>query len=138
MGGVHFLWFYQIASWIKWKDKPTKILRHQNSQNFQSSAVSCASKRKQTTDLAVLKSFKQNVVIGDAHHAKRISYGFDDELSVIKLKHIKAGYPPQICYFCDKYVYCWKRIPINSTTNVRWEKKHCIFSHWFAKLMNKK
>ena len=57
--------------------------------------MSCASKRKQTTDLAVLKSVKWNVVIGDVHRAKRISYGFDYELSVIKLKHIKAGCPPK-------------------------------------------
>ena len=42
---------------------------------------------------AVPKSYKRNVIIGDAHRAKRISCNFDYEISVIKSKYIKAGCP---------------------------------------------
>ena len=58
----------------------------------------CVSKRKQKTDSwnsAVPKSYKRNVIIADVHHGKRISCDFDYEISVIKKKYIKAGYPPK-------------------------------------------
>ena len=45
--------------------------------------------------MAVPKSYKQNVIIEDVHRAKRISCDFDYEISVIKSKYIKAGYPPK-------------------------------------------
>ena len=44
---------------------------------------------------AVPKSYKRNAIIGDVHRAKRISCDFDYEISVIKSKYIKAGYPPK-------------------------------------------
>ena len=44
-------------------------------------------------NLAVPKSYKGNVIIGDVHRAKRISCDFDNEKSLIKSKYIKAGYP---------------------------------------------
>ena len=38
---------------------------------------------------------KKNVIIRDVHRAKRINCDFDYEISVIKSKYIKAGYPPR-------------------------------------------
>ena len=71
----------------------TKILRSSNQ-------IHCFMYHKENKKLihwnsAVPKSYKRNVIIGDVHHAKRISCDFDYELSVIKLKYIKAGYPPK-------------------------------------------
>ena len=44
---------------------------------------------------AVPKSYKRNVITGDVYRAKRISRDFDNGISVIKSKCIKAGYPPR-------------------------------------------
>ena len=43
----------------------------------------------------VPKGYKWNVIIGDADRVKRRSCDFDYEMSVIKSKYIKAGYPPR-------------------------------------------
>ena len=47
----------------------------------------------------VPKSYERNVIIGDDHRAKRISCYFDYEISVIKSKYVKAGYPPKFVTF---------------------------------------
>ena len=43
----------------------------------------------------VLKSYKRNINIEYVHRAKKISRDFDYEISAIKSKYIKAGYPPR-------------------------------------------
>ena len=56
------------------------------------------SKKKQRPihwNSAVRKSYKPNIIIGVVHRAKRITCDFDYEISVIKSKYIKAGYPPK-------------------------------------------
>ena len=69
----------------------TKILRTSNQ-------VQCFTYQKENKqpihwNSAVPKSYKRNVIIGDDHHAKRISCDFDYEILVIKSKYIKVGYP---------------------------------------------
>ena len=44
---------------------------------------------------AVPKWYQRNVIIGNVHRAKIISCDFDYEISVIKSKYVKAGYPPR-------------------------------------------
>ena len=80
----------------------SKVLRTSNQ-------VQCFMYQKENKQLihwnsAVPKSYKRNVTIRDVHRAKRIftmkydydyDYDFDYEISVIKLKYIKAGYPPR-------------------------------------------
>ena len=71
----------------------TKILRTSNQ-------IQCFMYHKENKKLihwnsAVPKSYKQNVIIGDAHRAKKISCDFDYEISVIESKYIKTGYPPK-------------------------------------------
>ena len=75
----------------------TKILRTsiQTSNQIQSKCFVHQKENKKPINwnLAVPKSYKQNAIIADVHCAKRISCDFDYEISVIKSKYIKAGYP---------------------------------------------
>ena len=71
----------------------TKILRTSN--QIQCFMYQKENKKPIHWNSAVPKSYKRNVIIGDVHRAKRISCDFDYEISVIKSKYIKAGYPPK-------------------------------------------
>ena len=53
---------------------------------------------------AVPRNYKKNVIVGDLHHANKISFNLEKEISIIKAKYLKAGYPngfidPIIIYF---------------------------------------
>ena len=61
---------------------------------------------------AVPKSYKRNVIIGDVHHAERISCDFDYEILVIKSKYIKAGYSPKFVTFVINTCTAEKEEPI--------------------------
>ena len=84
---------HQIHNWIK----PEKILRRQDSQNFLSNHWNSA----------VPKSYKRNVIIGDVHHAKRISCGFDYEISVIKSKYIRAQHDLNTMSYIKLQLRCY-------------------------------
>ena len=71
----------------------TKILRTSN--QIQCFVYQKESKQPIHRNSAVPKIYKQNVIIGDVHRAKRISCDFDYEILVIKSKNIKADYPPR-------------------------------------------
>ena len=71
----------------------TKILR--TSYQIQCFVYQKEKKKLIHCNLAVPKSYKQNVIIRDVHRAKRISCDFNYEILVIKSKYIKAGYPPK-------------------------------------------
>ena len=93
----------------------TKILRTSNQ-------IQCFVYQKENKpihwNLAVPKSYKRNVTIGDVHRAKRISCDFGYEISVIKSKYIKAGYPPKFVTSVLNTCTAEKRGANNSTTNV--------------------
>ena len=89
--------------------------------------------------MAVPKSYKRNVIIGDVHHAKRISRDFDYEISVIKSKYIKAGYPPKFVTSVINTCTAEKEEPIippqmfvNKSTEFPWEV-HCL---WFDQIVS--
>ena len=42
---------------------------------------------------AVPRNYKKNVIVGDLHRANKISSDLDEEISIIKAKYLKAGYP---------------------------------------------
>ena len=42
---------------------------------------------------AVPKHYKKNVIIGDLHHLKILSSNFEQEVTIIGNKYVKAGYP---------------------------------------------
>ena len=71
----------------------TKILRTSN--QIQCFVYQKENKKPIHWNSAVPKSYKQNVIIGDVHRAKRVKCDFDHDISVIKSKYIKAGYPPK-------------------------------------------
>ena len=71
----------------------TKILRTSN--QIQCFMYQKENKKPIHWNSAVPKSYKRNVIIEDVHRAKRITWDFDYEISVIKSKYIKAGYPPK-------------------------------------------
>ena len=39
------------------------------------------------------RNYKNNAVVGDLHHATKISSNLGKEISIIKAKYLKAGYP---------------------------------------------
>ena len=39
------------------------------------------------------RNYKKNVKVGDLHHANKISPDLEKEISIIKAKYLKAGYP---------------------------------------------
>ena len=88
-------------------------------------------------NLAVPKSYKQNVIIEDVHRAKRISCDFDYEISVIKSKYIKGGFPPKFVTSVTNTCTVEKEEPIIPPQMFD-ERKQCIFSYHFLKIMNKK
>ena len=71
----------------------TKILRTSN--HIQCFIYQKENKKPIHWKSAVPKSYKRNVIIGGVHRAKRISCDFDYEISVIKSKYIKTGFPPK-------------------------------------------
>ena len=42
---------------------------------------------------AVPRNYKKNVIVGDLHRANKISSDLEKEISIIKAKYLKAGYP---------------------------------------------
>ena len=42
---------------------------------------------------AVPRNYKNNVIVVDLHHANKISSNLEKEISIIKAKYLKAGYP---------------------------------------------
>ena len=42
---------------------------------------------------AVPKHYKKNVIIGNLHCVKNLSFNFEQEVRIIRNKYIKAGYP---------------------------------------------
>ena len=39
------------------------------------------------------RNYEKNVIVGDLNHANEISFNLDKEISIIKTKFSKAGYP---------------------------------------------
>ena len=112
----------------------TKILRISN--QIQCFMYQKESKKLIHWHLAVPKSYERNAIIGDVHHAKRISCDFDYEILVIVLKCIKAGYPPK---FVTSVI---NTCPVEKEEQQFHHKslmreKQCISSYHFVKLMNK-
>ena len=71
----------------------TKILR--TSSQIQCFMYQKENKQPINWNSSVPKSYERNVIIGYVHRAKRITCDFDYEISVIKSKYIKAGFPPR-------------------------------------------
>ena len=100
----------------------TKILRTSN--QIQCFMYQKKNKKPIHWNSAAPKSYKRNVIMEDVHRAKRISCDFDYEISVIKSKYIKAGYPPRFVTSVINTCTVEKGEP---TINVWWEK-NSVFS----------
>ena len=69
----------------------TKITRNKNE-------IKCFSHHKDNKlpfhwKSAVPRNYKKNVIVGDLHRANKISSDLEKEISRIKAKYLKAGYP---------------------------------------------
>ena len=69
----------------------TKITRNKNE-------IKCFSHHKDNKlpfhwKSAVPRNYKKNVIVGDLHRANKISSDLEKEISIIKAKYLKAGYP---------------------------------------------
>ena len=69
----------------------TKIARNKNE-------IKCFTHHKDNKLLfhwkfAVPRNYKKNVIVGDFHCANKISSELEKEISIIKAKYLKAGYP---------------------------------------------
>ena len=88
-------------------------------------------------NLAVSKSYKRNVIIGDFQRAKRISRDFDYEISVIRSIYIKVGYPSKFVTSVINTCTVEKEEPIIPPKMFD-ERKTVYFQLPFCKTMNKK
>ena len=69
----------------------TKIVRNKNESNFFSHHKDY--KLPFHWKSAVPRNYKNNVIVVDLHHANKISSDLEKEISIIKAKYSKAGYP---------------------------------------------
>ena len=84
------------------------------------------------------RNCKKNVIVGDLHRANKISSDLEKEISKIKSKYLKAGYPNGFIDSIINYFHQAKKDFLIPPPSLFKERKEINFQYHFVKEMRRK